>query len=71
MATLAELKADLAMYKEAEKAIVLGAQQYEVAGRKVTKANLSTIREAIRELEMRIAMLSGSTCATAVFGGRR
>lgn len=71
MTTLAELQADLAMYKQAEREILLGAQQYEIAGRKVTKASLPVIREAIRDLEMRIRMYSGPTHAQAVFGARR
>lgn len=71
MATLAELQADLVMYREAERAIVLGAQAYEVAGRKVTKANLAEIRAAKAELEQRIALLSGPTHGNVVFGARR
>ena len=59
------------MYKAAEKAVVLGAQSYEVAGRKITKASLPVIREAIRDLEMRIAMASGPMHSNVVFGGRR
>lgn len=70
MATLAELKAKLQTYQAAEDAIVLGAQSYEIAGRKVTKASLPVIREAIRELEMRIAMRSHPMHGNVVFGGR-
>lgn len=71
MATLAELKDDLAMYKEAERAIVLGAQSYEIAGRKVSRANLTEIRAGIRDLETRIALSSGTMGGNAVFGARR
>lgn len=71
MATPAELKADLAMYKDAERAIVLGAQSYEIAGRKVTKAALPTIQAKITELELRIAPLRGNRHGQAVFAGRR
>lgn len=70
MATPAELKADLAMYKDAERAIVLGAQSYEIAGRKVTKASLPTIQASIRDLEMRLRMAEGNMHGQAVFGWR-
>lgn len=71
MATLTELQADLAMYKAAELAIVSGAQSYEIAGRKVTKANLAEIRASISALELRIATLRGNRHGVAVFAGRR
>lgn len=71
MPTLAELQNELAMYKKAEREILLGAQQYEIAGRKVTKASLPVIREAVRDLEMRIAMLTQPMHSNVVFGARR
>ncbi|MBU1040246.1 MAG: hypothetical protein KKF77_04005 [Proteobacteria bacterium] len=71
MATLTELQAKLVTYQNAEDAIVLGAQSYEIAGRKVTKANLAEIRTAIRDLELRIATLRGNRNGQAVFAGRR
>lgn len=71
MPTPAELQADLAMYKDAERAILLGAQAYEIAGRKVSKANLAEIRAGIRDLERRIAMLTQPMHGNAVFGARR
>lgn len=71
MPTPAELQADLAMYKDAERAILLGAQAYEIAGRKVSKANLAEIRAGIRDLERRIAMLTQPMHGSVVFGARR
>ncbi|MBU1229542.1 MAG: hypothetical protein KKA55_01795 [Proteobacteria bacterium] len=71
MATLAELHAKLATYQNAEDAIVMGAQSYEIAGRKVTKANLPAIQAKIAELEQRIAALRGNRHGQAVFAGRR
>ncbi|MHC1701788.1 MAG: hypothetical protein AB9900_12605 [Humidesulfovibrio sp.] len=71
MATLTELQADLAMYKAAERAIISGAQEYDIAGRKVTKATVFRVQEKISELEQRIATLRGGRHGQAVFAGRR
>lgn len=71
MPTLAELQDELAMYKKAEREILLGAQQYEVAGRKITKATLFRVQEKIADLERRIAMLTQPMHGHVVFGARR
>lgn len=71
MSTLAELQDELAMYKKAEREILLGAQQYEVAGRKITKATLFRVQEKIADLERRIAMHTQLAHCNVVFGARR
>jgi len=71
VATLAELQADLAMYKKSERDILLGAQQYKVAGRDVTKPTLFRVQEKIADLERRIAMLTQPMHCNAVFGASR
>lgn len=71
MPTPAELQDELAMYKKAEREILLGAQQYEVAGRKITKATLFRVQEKIADLERRIAMLTQPMHGNVVFGARR
>jgi hypothetical protein len=58
MATLAELQADLVVYKTARDAILSGAQSYGIAGRSVTRANLDTINKEIARLEARIGSKS-------------
>ncbi|WP_034627450.1 hypothetical protein [Desulfocurvibacter africanus] len=72
MASLAELQADLAKYKAARDAALLG-QSYEVTGRKLTRANLRDINEAIAGLEQRIAIAQsgGISTSTVTFGGWR
>lgn len=44
--TLAQAEAQLALYLAAETA-VLGGQSYEIAGRKLTRANLAEIQKGI------------------------
>lgn len=51
MATSAENLERLAMYRAAEKAILEGAQEYEVEDKRFRKADLKYIQKAIRELE--------------------
>ena len=70
MATTADLTAELTAYKACRDAIISGAQSYEIAGRKVTKANLAEIRMGIQSLEQRIAIASGGLHGNVVFGGR-
>lgn len=72
MADLSKLQADLAKYEAARDAILLG-QSYEVAGRKLTRADLRVIESAIERLEQRIASVKvgGIRSSTAVFGGSR
>ncbi|MDR1704862.1 MAG: hypothetical protein LBS19_09315 [Clostridiales bacterium] len=48
---LERAKGDYDFYKEAERAIVGGAQQYSMGSRSVTKAQLSYIQKRINELE--------------------
>lgn len=71
MATLAELKADLAAYKKAEQSILLGGQGVEYAGRKLTRATLAEIRAAIQTLETRISLATTPQHGNVVFGARR
>lgn len=71
MPNLTELQADLALYRKAEEAILVGGQSYEVAGRKLTRANLSEIRAAKADLERRIAILTTPQHGNVCFGGRR
>lgn len=73
MADLSKLQADLAKYEAARDAILLG-QAYEVAGRKLTRANLRDVEAAITSLEQRIAIAKSGgrlVSRTAVFGGSR
>lgn len=71
MATLAELQAELETYKKAEMAVLVGGQETEFAGRKVTRATISRLQEKIADLEVRIALLSTPQHGNVVFGGRR
>ena len=43
-------------YMEAEKAILAGAQEYELENRKLTRANLSEIRKQINDLIAELAL---------------
>jgi len=73
MATVEELKEELAQYKEAKKRI-LYAQEYNIEGRSVRRPDLKTIEEEIQKLESRIRMAeNGGRINTqqAVFGGKR
>ena len=49
----------LTMYLAAEKAILEGAQSYQIGHQSLTRANLAEIRKAIMDLEQLIAGLSG------------
>ncbi|MCL1826935.1 MAG: primosomal replication protein PriB/PriC domain protein [Candidatus Cloacimonetes bacterium] len=44
------------MYLEAEKAILLGAQSYDIGGQKLTRASLADIRKAIAELDIQLSV---------------
>lgn len=73
MSTLETLQSDLAQYRTARTAILLG-QEYAIGNRRLRRPDLIVIENAIRELESRIAILrNGGTINTshAVFGGRR
>lgn len=55
----------LALYYAAEAAILSGAQEYTIEGRRVRKADLPTIQEAIRELKSEVADLQGAASGTS------
>lgn len=68
MTTLAELTEELAEYKAARHAILVGGQEYGTSSRNsLRRADLAVINEEIRNLEMRIALLNRG----GVFGGTR
>lgn len=74
MATLSELQERLALYKQAEAAILSHSQEYYVGKRKLTRANLSEVQRAITDLEMRISAVGNNGLfghSVTVFGGRR
>lgn len=71
MPNITQLQADLELYRKAEQAVLIGGQSYEVAGRKLTRANLAEIRAAKADLEQRIALVTQPQHGHAVFGGRR
>lgn len=52
---LDRLKQRLAMYYEAEEAVLGGAQSYKMGTRELTRANLNYIKEMIDYLEKEIA----------------
>jgi hypothetical protein len=49
------LKSRLQQYLDCEAAILSGAQEYSISGRRLTRADLSEITEMIRYLEREIA----------------
>ncbi|MGG3504767.1 hypothetical protein ABES58_04700 [Paenibacillus lautus] len=55
MTRLEQLQVRLSQYIACEAAILDGAQSYSIAGRNLTRANLSDISEMIRYLEKEIA----------------
>ena len=69
MTTTAELTATLALYTTARAAILNGAQSYSIAGRSVTRADLTEINAEISKLEARIGRVgrSGSAVKAPVF----
>lgn len=58
MATIAELTADLVLYKTARDAILAGAQSYTINGRTLTRASLDTIIKEIARIDTRLATLN-------------
>jgi len=58
--TLAQAEAQLALYLAAEQA-VLAKQSYEIAGRKLTKANLAEIQQGIKIWNDRAVTLSAAS----------
>ena len=57
--TLAQAEAQLAAYLAAETA-VLGGQSYEIAGRKLVRADLAEIRNGVEIWNSRVVTLSSS-----------
>lgn len=53
---IADLKRRLKLYRDAEDHILL-AQSYSIAGRSVSRANLTEIRNAIKEMEAELSSL--------------
>lgn len=71
--TLAQAQAQLDAYLAAEMA-VLGGQSYEIAGRKLTRADLGAIQQGITTWNARVVTLSNqargrSRSRTVVVGG--
>lgn len=67
MATLADLQAELAVWKACRDAILFGAQSYSIAGRSLTRASLAEVRDKIDELETRISRKSNGPRVAPVF----
>ena len=51
-------KERLALYYDAEKAILRGAQSYSIGSRNLTRADLSKVQDKIKELEAEVRALS-------------
>lgn len=71
--TLAQAEAQLAAYIAAETAVLTG-QSYEIAGRKLTRADLDSIQKGIDLWNSRVVTLSNqasgrSRARTVVVGG--
>lgn len=56
---LERYKGRLAMYYKAEEAVLLN-QEYTIGSRSLKRADLATIRGAIKELESQVSMLESS-----------
>lgn len=63
---LERAKKRLEMYYEAEESILSGAQSYSLGTRTLTRANLSEIRAAIRQLEQEVSSLEAKSARRAV-----
>lgn len=50
------LKERLQMYYDAEKAILEGAQSYQIGSRQITRATIFRVQEEIKKLENEIAI---------------
>lgn len=57
--TLEQAEAQLALYLAAEQKVLSG-QSYEIAGRKLTRADLSSIREGVDTWDARVKSLEQS-----------
>ncbi len=56
LSRLEKYKQRLAMYEQAEEAILNGAQSYSMGSRNLTRANLAEVSEMIDYLEKRVAV---------------
>ncbi|GEM_PF-2345012 len=71
--TEAELQARLALYLEAESAILIS-QSYSVGTRQLTRANLKEVQDEISRIRHELAAIrqdGGFAFSTTIFGGRR
>jgi hypothetical protein len=71
--TLAQAEAQLALYLTAEEKVLSG-QEYEIAGRKLKRADLDVIQQGIKTWDERVKQLSASASGrgrmrTVVVGG--
>jgi hypothetical protein len=71
--TLAQAEAQLALYLAAEQKVLTG-QSYEIAGRKLTRANLAEIHQGVEIWQARVVTLTNkaagrSRARTVVPGG--
>ena len=57
MTRLERLKTRLQMYYEAERKIANGAAEYQLGDRRLRRADLSSVRNAINDLEAEIELL--------------
>jgi hypothetical protein len=62
--TLAQAEAQLALYLAAEEKALAG-QSYEISGRRLTRANLTEIRDGIAVWDARVKELSARVSGTA------
>ena len=58
--TLAQAEAQLALYLAAEAAVLTG-QSYEIAGRRLTRANLEEVRAGVETWNARVVNLSAAS----------
>jgi len=71
--TLAHAEAQLALYLAAEEKVLAG-QSYEIAGRKLQRADLATIQEGVKTWDARVKELAARASSrgrsrTVVVGG--
>lgn len=66
-ARIAELKADIVTTRDAINRIVSGGQAYSAEGRAMTRGDLATLREHLKELRRDLAELEGGR-TTRVYG---
>jgi hypothetical protein len=59
--TLENAQAQLDLYLEAERAVLLN-QEYEIAGRRLKRADLESIQIGIKSWDARVKQLAGVAC---------